>query len=290
MPGLIDYREDTEGSVDTWEFLDQQRAEAPGNPIVPPGVSQISWIRLFAALDKGADAISRLATAFRFDGNGINSPFKRQNLTFAGPFGGTSNTGASEQSLHFHDEVQYNVVIPVVPGQTFTVEGQFFGEDPGDVQLAAMWGYNMPRMQHHGPIVKAAQLREADLADASESLVSLTGDLDGATSNFQAPPNVSKIGQIAYGVGVDVAGDTRIANQFEIDGDGFISPIKPQRWCGVFGTNRLDTEGGETYYMGPERFVADFSVVAPRQDIIARAGMVEDDYGAGTAFLNLHYV
>ena len=141
--GLIDYREDTEGTVDTWEFLDQQRADAPGNPVVPAGVSEISWIKIHFSPDKGADANVRYASAFRLDGAALTGSYKTTSLTFAGPFGGTSNTGASEQTLVVHQEVGYNVHIPVSPGQEFQIQGQFFGEDLGDAQLVMTWGYSL---------------------------------------------------------------------------------------------------------------------------------------------------
>ena len=287
--GLIDYREDTEGTVDTWEFLDQRRLLASGNPIVPKGVKEITWIKAHFAPDKGADAIVRFASAFRLNGDGITGTHKGNSLVFPGPFGGTSNTGASEQTLAIHPEVGYNVAVPVAEGQEITFEGQFFGEDLGDAQLGMTWGYDMPRPPMYGPTIKASQMREADLADAAEALVALTGDLNGGTSNFTAPPNVSKIAQIAYGVAVDVAVDTRIANAFELDGDGLTVSIKPQTWAGVFGQQRLDTEGGASVLVAPERIWPNWDIVAPRQAIVARAGMVEDDYGAGTAFMALMY-
>ena len=279
--GYVDYREDTEASVDTWEVLDQQRAESPGNFVVPPGVSEISWVKLYAAQDKGADGIVRLATAFKLDGMGINSAFKPFYLP--GPFGGTSNTGASEQSLHLHEDIVFNTAIPVVPGQTIVASGQMFGEDAVDVQFGIVLGYNCPRNPGSGPIIRATAMREADLADATEALVALTGDLEGGTSNAIIPTGVGRIAGIAYGAGVDVALDTRIAHHFELDGDGLPLAIKPQRWCGVFGTNRLDTEGGETWYKKPELLWVDWPVVQGRA-VTMRAGMVEDDYGAGTAF------
>jgi len=288
---LIDYREDTEGTIDTYEFLDQQRADSPGNPIVPAGASEITWIRLLAGPDISADNVLGMASAFRFNGDGINSPFKGNNYVFPGPFGGHVNTGASENTLAIADPVTYNVSMPVVAGQTFTIEAQFFGQDSLDVHFACMWGYNAPRNPMDGPVIMASQMREADLADASETLVRLSGDLVGGTSNFTAPPGVSQIKKISYGVALSVLSATRIANQFELDGNGLMVPngIKPQRWAGVFGQQRLDTEGSASIYKAPESFLADYAVLSPRQDIIARAGMIEDDYGAGTAFVNLLY-
>jgi len=290
---LIDYREDTEGTVDTYEFLDQQRAQSPGNPIVPVGASEITWIRFLLAADISADAIAGAASAFRLNGNGLVTDKKGNDLLFPGPFGGHTNVGASEQTLALAEAVTYNVSIPVAPGQTFTIEGQFFGGDILDATLGCVWGYNAPRSVVDGPILKAHQLRQADLTDSTEALVVLNGDLEGGTSNFTAPPGVSQIGMVSYGVGILTAVSTRIANQFEIDGNGLVVPggIKPQRWAGVFGQQRLDTEGSDARYIAPERFLADYGIVSPRQDIIARAGMIEDDYGTGEgAFVGLGYV
>ncbi len=290
---LIDYREDTEPTVDTYEFLDQQRADNPGNPIVPVGASMITWIRCLMAADISADAINGACSAFRLNGNGLQTSLKGNDLVFPGPFGGHGNTGASEQTLGLAEPVTYNVAIPVNPGQTFTIEGQFFGGDQLDVTLGMVWGYNAPQNIIDGPVIKAHQLRQADLASETEALVVLNGDLEGGTSNFQAPPGVAKISQISYGVGILQAGATRIANQFELDGNGIIVPggIKPQRWAGVFGQQRIDTEGSDARYIAPEKFLADYGVVSPRQDIIARAGMIEDDYGTGEgAFIGLAYV
>ncbi len=289
---LIDYREDTEGTVDTYEFLDQQRADAPGNPIVPVGASMVTWVRFLMAADISADAIAGACSAFRLNGNALTTSLKGNDLVFPGPFGSHGNTGASEQTVSIAQPVTYNVAIPVAPGQTFTIEGQFFGGDQQDVTLGCVWGYNAPRNVVDGPIIKAHQLRQADLADPTESLVALNGDLDGGTSNFTAPPGVSKIGQISYAVGILQAASTRIANQFELDGNGLIVPggIKPQRWAGVFGQQRIDTEGSDSVYQAPEKFLADYGIVSPRQDIIARAGMIEDDYGTGEgAFVGLAY-
>ncbi len=290
---LIDYREDTEPTVDTYEFLDQQRGDAPGNPVVPVGASEITWIRLLMAADISADNIAGACSAFRLNGNGLNTPLKGNDLVFPGPFGGHGNTGASEQTMALARPVTYNVAIPVSPGQTFTIEAQFFGGDQIDVTFGMVWGYNAPRNVIDGPIIKAHNLRQADLADAAETLVVLNGDLEGGTSNFTAPPGVSKIGMISYGVGILQAGATRIANQFELDGNGLQVPggIKPQRWCGVFGQQRIDTEGSNSTYKEPEKFLADYGVTSPRQDIIARAGMIEEDYGTGEgAFVGLGYV
>ncbi len=290
---LIDYREDTEATVDTYEFLDQQRADSPGNPIVPVGASEITWIRCLMAADISADGISGACSAFRLNGNALRTDLKGNDLLFPGPFGGHGNTGASEQTMALARPVTYNVSIPVAPGQTFTIEGQFFGGDQQDVTLGLMWGYNAPRNIIDGPIIKAHNLRQADLADNTETLVVLNGDLEGGTSNFTVPPGVSKIALISYGVGILQAGATRIAHQFELDGNGLQVPggIKPQRWAGVFGQQRIDTEGSNSTYKEPEKFLADYGVVSPRQDIIARAGMIEEDYGTGEgAFVGLGYV
>lgn len=281
----VDYREDTEGSVDTWEILDQQRTETPGDFEVPPGVSAITRIGLYSAPDVAADAIVRYLSAFRLTGNAIKTIYKP--YYFLGHGGGSWQTTDGMHASRAKP-VEYNVNIPVTPGATFQAAGKFLGEDTGDTQLGIKVGYNVPHLAHLGPVVKAADFREDDLADAAEALVLIDQDPDDVASNFTVPAGVSTILGAAVSVGMDVASVTRFAHQVELDGTGLNSTVKPQRWPAFWGLQELDTAGGETLLLEPEVEWGNWPVF-PDKQIIARGGMVEDDYGAGTLGVNLLY-
>lgn len=262
--------------------MDQQRLENPGNFTVPPGASMLTQARFAIAPDMAADAIVRIASTFRLQGNGLSSTHKP--FFFVGPCGGSWQT---TDGMHASKSIPaiYNLGIPVIPGQE--IEGAFrmVGEDPGDMQGILTLIYDGPQAT---PAIVAADVREGDLADAAEALVLINTDLEGTSSNFLVPA-VSSIAAIAYAVGMDVALVTRFAHHFEVDGDGLNLPIKPQRWGGWAGFQELDTAGGETEIDPPEMIFPNFPVTAGLR-ITARAGMIEDDYGAGTALVGLLYV
>ena len=288
----FDYREDTEGTVDTWELLDQQRADAPGNFQVPPGVRTITKLTFSAAPDFGGAVILRLATAFRLTGNALRSELKP--YLFPGPAGGVSVT-TDGTVFAFAPKISYSPTPPIPlaePGTEFSIAGKFIGEDSGDVQFAAEVEYDGPG---GGLPFRAADVREDDLADATEALVTIDTEITedtaaaNATSNFLPPPGVSRLAYAVYGVGLDVAVATRFMHQFELDGDGLKAERKPKRWSGWSGFQALTTVGGNGALAAPEVKTLDQAIV-PNFRIIARAGMVEDDYGAGTVVMGLLYL
>jgi hypothetical protein len=83
---------------------------------------------------------------------------------------------------------------------------------------------------------------------------------------------------------------TRFAHHFELDGNGLDMKIKPQRWGGWCGMQGLTTAGGGGFLAAPQRRILDLPVHVGRGNpIIFRAGMIEDDYGAGTVVAGLLY-
>ena len=281
-----DYREDTEGTVDSWEVLDQQRADAPGNFIVPPGASMITELEYHIAPDYGAAGIFRVASALRLQGAALKTDHKP--MYFVGPAGGLTVT-TDGVVFALAPPARIPVAIPVTEGQEWEGAHKFLGEDLGDVQGLLNVTYNGPQST---PVIKAAEVREDDLADATETLVAIDTDVaEGtATQNFFAPPGTSKIFACDVAVGLDVAGITRFAHQFELDGNGLDMKIKPQRWGGWCGMQGLTTVGGAGFLAAPQRRILDLPVHVGRGNpIIARAGMIEDDYGAGTAVMGLLY-
>lgn len=283
---LHDYREDTEGAVDTWEVTDQQRAVAAGNFVVPDGVRAITELQLHAAPDFGAAAIiSRLATAFRLTGPGLLTDHKP--LYFVGPAGGITITTLGAV-LALVAPIRVPVNIRVVPGQEIEGSHKFMGEDPGDVHGSIGLTYDGPVST---PVIEAAEVREDDLADATEAMVRIDTDVaEGtATQDFFAKPGLPRVWAVDYAVGVDVTVATRIFHQFELDGDGVDLTKKPQIWGGWAGYQALvGADGAGVALSAPERRIVDIPVKIGRANpIIARAGMVEDDYGAGTAVMGL---
>jgi hypothetical protein len=283
---LHDYREDTEGTVDTWEVLDQQRAESPGNFIVPPGASMITELEFHIAPDYGAAGIFRVASALRLQGAALITDHKP--LYFVGPAGGLTVT-TDGVVIALAPPAKIPVAIRVTEGQEFEAAHKFMGEDLGDVQGLLNVVYNGPVST---PVILAAEVREDDLADATETLVPIDTDVaEGtATLNFFAPPGTSRIFAVDYAVGLDVALITRFAHQFELDGNGLNVQIKPQRWGGWCGMQGLTTVGGNGLLAAPQRRILDLPVhVGRASPIIFRAGMIEDDYGAGTVVAGLLY-
>jgi len=283
---LHDYREDTEGTVDTWEILDQQRADAQGNFVVPEGARAITNLEFHIAPDYGAAGVFRVASALRIAGAALgveNKPFY-----FVGPAGALTVT-TDGVVIAKTPPAHIPVFIPVKEGLEWEGAHKFIGEDLGDVQGLLNVTYDGPVAT---PRIVGAEVREDDLADTTEVLVTIDTDVaEGtATQNFFPPPGASQIFAADYAVGLDVAAITRFAHQFELDGNGLNVTQKPQRWGGWCGMQGLTTVGGGGFLAAPERRILELPVIVKRNNpVICRAGMIEDDYGAGTAVVGLLY-
>ncbi len=288
MP-LHDYREDTEGTVDTWEILDQQRADAPGNFVVPPGAHAITGLEFLVGWDPGAAAaIVRLVTALRIQGAALLTEHKP--FYFVGPAGMLTVTTLGAFAMH-SPRVRYPVNIPVREGLEWEAAFKFMGEDPIDV-------HGFLNVEYDGivstPPLLGAEVREDDLADTTETLVTIDTDVAEGTAvqNFFPPAGASRIFAVDVAVGLDVAGATRFGHQIELDGNGLNVQQKPQRWCAWAGAQALvGADGAAGFISPPERRIVDLPVIVGRNTpIIARAGMIEEDYGAGTMAVGLLYV
>jgi hypothetical protein len=170
----------------------------------------------------------------------------------------------------------------------FIAELVMLGEDMGDLHGLLTVLYDAPRRPTPIPPVIVSDFREGDLA-AANTIVELTGAGPGiATGQFKVPAGKPRIIGLATAVGMDFAGGTRFAHQFELDGQGLFGREVPLRWHGWTGYQRLDTDGFASLFDSPELIPVALKS-RPGFNIRAQAQMVEDDYGAGSAAIGILY-